>query len=395
MTPRFDALVVGAGPAGSAAAFHLSRGGASVVLADKAPVGRNKTCGDGLTAVALGELDRIGLNTRSLPSAAAVPSVNIVAPAGFVVSLPTDPKRTFAACVPRAELDRELLETAIAAGASPLLEHKLRHLQRVPEGWRATFGHHHEEHSVVTSRVVAADGAYSQVRALVDPQHGNGRSPWFAARCYVEQAETRALWVGFDPDLLPGYWWIFPIGNDRANLGFCVPRSQYRSGKALRQISDGLIDRASIRAALGDKARISPAGPMPAWPIPSGGAIAKCSVPGVLFAGDAAGLADTLTGEGIGQALVSGRLAADAILNGGLVERRYREHLKGDLGPDLAAARQLQPLLARPIIANAVLRMADANPWTRRQFGKWMWEAIPRGIYRTPRKWNRISSSRT
>jgi flavin-dependent dehydrogenase len=109
----------------------------------------------------------------------------------------------------------------------------------------------------------------------------------------------------------------------------------------------------------------------------------------VLFAGDAASVVDPLTGEGIAQAIETGRIAGDAIAGGGDVAARYRSTVHRALGRDLRFAARLQQVLRHPLGARAAMRAADLTPWTRRNFGRWMFEDYPRALLLTPDRWSR------
>jgi flavin-dependent dehydrogenase len=116
----------------------------------------------------------------------------------------------------------------------------------------------------------------------------------------------------------------------------------------------------------------------------------------VLFAGDAAGVVDPMTGEGIAQALESGMLAAHAIAAAktegqpvAAVDAAYRRRLDRAIGRDLRLARGLQWLLRSPTSTAGVLALVDATPWTRRNFARWMFEDYPRALAITPDRWRR------
>ncbi len=105
----------------------------------------------------------------------------------------------------------------------------------------------------------------------------------------------------------------------------------------------------------------------------------------VLFAGDAAGVVDPMTGEGIAQAIETGMLAATAIATGG----DYRKLVQYAIGRDLRFSALLQRVLRHPLGARAAIASADLTPWTRRQFARWMWEDYPRALLGTPDRWRR------
>ena len=129
-----------------------------------------------------------------------------------------------------------------------------------------------------------------------------------------------------------------------------------------------------------------------AWPIPARIASAVLDHGPVLFAGDAAGATDSLTGEGIGQALLTGMLAAESILAGGppgSIGIRYRRAVRRDLVADDRMSTALQPLMSHPAAAEGVVRLAGATGWTRRNFARWLFEDYPRALIATPRRWQR------
>ena len=141
---------------------------------------------------------------------------------------------------------------------------------------------------------------------------------WHAFRQYFDGVTGNAadrLWVWFEPDLLPGYAWSFPLPDGRANVGFGVLRGAGRRIQDMKDLWPDLLARPHVREALGAGAR--PSAPHKAWPIPARIDRAVLAEGRTLFVGDAAGACDPLTGEGIGQALLTGTLAAQAIVEAG------------------------------------------------------------------------------
>ena len=383
-----DLLVVGAGPAGVAAGIEARRLGVDALVVDKATFPRDKTCGDGLTAGALRLLDGMGFDVRSLASWEAVTDTVIVSPTGREVEVPLPPDGAYAGVVPRAELDAALVEHARARGVEVREGTSVTTLHGDGDAVGATLA----DGSDVRARfVVAADGHWSPVRRLLgedDPDLGS----WHAFRQYFTGVDDRRLWVLFEEDLLPGYAWVFPVGDGRANVGFGVLRTDDDStnGKALAARWRGLADRPSLRRALGPNAE--PEGSVRAWPIPAAYDRDRLTRGRVLFVGDAGGVVDPMTGEGIAQALESGMLAARAVAARGdasAVAARYTESIDRALGADLRFAAVLQHVLRVPLGARAAIRAASLTPWTRRNFARWMWEDYPRALLLTPRRWHR------
>ncbi len=382
-----DLLVVGGGPAGAAAGIRGTAAGLSVVLCDKATFPRDKTCGDGLTTSALRLLERLGLDPATVGGWQPVAGAALRSPSGRVVELPLPADGCFVAVTPRAALDAALLDVAVRRGVEIRQGAPLESLRPGAGGIEAVVG----GDTVRARYVVAADGMYSTVRRLTD---GGAAGPhlgeWHAFRQYFTGVPDRRLWVLFEPDLLPGYAWVFPLPGGRANVGFGLPR---RAGVSVRPMAAqwrDLLERPALRSLL-DAAE--PEGHHRAWPIPADIRRAPLSSGRVIFAGDAAGATDPMTGEGIAQALVTGILAAEAVAAAGddpeAVGRGYRAAVHHHLAADLRFAAALGAVLRSQAGARAAVRAAGLTPWTRRNFARWMFEDYPRALVLTPSRWRR------
>jgi flavin-dependent dehydrogenase len=137
-----------------------------------------------------------------------------------------------------------------------------------------------------------------------------------------------------------------------------------------------------------------PEGPHRAWPIPAQVGRAALATGPVLFVGDAATATDPMTGEGIGQALVTGRWAAEAIAAHlgdadavGRAAADYQRHVEAELAVDHRLAERLVHVLSHRRGARAAVRVAGATPWTRRNFARWLFEDYPRALVLTPSRW--------
>jgi geranylgeranyl reductase family protein len=387
---RTDVAVIGAGPAGVAAAITLARAGRGVVLVDKARFPRDKTCGDGLTAGALRRYEALGLEPSTVPSWTSVGDVMVRSPSGRTIDFPLPRGAgSYAVVAPRAELDAAFVDVARKAGVDVREDAALTsaaigpHWASVDVDGVGTIAAHY---------VIGADGIWSPLRKAVGATDETGYlGEWHAFRHYVSGTgpAARDLWVWFDADLLPGYAWSFPLADGRANVGWGVPR---RKGEKVRGID--LLKRSHIADVLGPSARAE--GTAKAWPIPARVDETSLSAAGgrVLFVGDAARACDPMTGEGIGQALETGVLAAEAVLRAGPhspgdAAAAYESAVQHGLAVDNRLAALLSRALAHRKGARAAVRVAGLTPWTRRNFARWLFEDYPRAALATPRRWRR------
>lgn len=387
-----EVLIIGAGPAGAAAAVWLRRSGRTVIVVDKAEFPRDKCCGDGLTTLALRELESLGLLPEHVPSWRTVEAAWLRSPSGRELCLPMPSGGIFAATTPRRELDAALVRLAVEAGADVREGHALTALRQFDDRVEAEVS----GMGTVTARyVIAADGMWSPTRKLLGLAEQGYLGEWHAFRQYARGVTGTAadrLHVWFEPDFLPGYAWSFPLPDGRVNLGFGVARDGTRSGKAMNADWAGLIDRPHIRAALGPDVQLEDR--VTAWPIPAGVDRAVLSAGRVLFVGDAARATDVMTGEGIGQAIITGRLAAEALSAGGAlapeaVRSSYERSVHRHFFADHRMSKVLNRWLACPLLARGGIRVMGLTGWTRRNFVRWMFEDEPRAVVFTPRRWHR------
>jgi geranylgeranyl reductase family protein len=388
-----EVAVVGAGPAGAAAAITLARAGRQVTVIDRAQFPRDKICGDGLTTGALRLLDDLGLRPETVASWQRVDDVVVRSPSGYEATFPLPRGRgTYAAVARRTDLDAALVDLARAAGVKVLDGHACTGVTETDDDVTLEV----EGHGTLQARwLVAADGMWSPVRKALGLATPGYRGEWHAFRQYFAGVGPRAqreLFVWFEPDLLPGYAWSFPLPGGVANVGFGIQRG----GKVARIQEMGalwpdILSRPHIRDVLGPAAEAE--SPHRAWPIPARVDEATLTGRRTLIAGDAATATDVLTGEGIGQALLTGVLAAEAIGPTDRPTDQVTAEYRQAVARALVADHKMSALLVRAVKhrkgVRTAVRIAGASAWTRRNFGRWLFEDYPRALVATPRRWHR------
>ncbi|MDM4722481.1 geranylgeranyl reductase family protein [Micromonospora sp. WMMA1363] len=342
MDDEFDVVVVGAGPAGSAAALAARRAGARVLLVDRSDFPRDKACGDGIAAHALDVLNELGV-----PDAVAgyqpLPALRLVGPGGGAVARAL-PRPAYT--VPRTVFDARLVAAAVAAGAR-LARHTVRRIElradRVVLDGR------------ITGRVVVGtDGAGSVVRRALGHRPNPDRHLALALRGYAPAlpGPPEQLIVTSAPRW-PAYAWSFPIGDGRANVGYGeVLRGEPLSRMHLIERLGGLLPGTDPATVTDLRAHHLPLSTH--RPEPGRGR--------VVLAGDALSLVNPFTGEGIFYALLSGALAGAAAARAPeQAARRYVAAMRHRLGVHLRHSSVAAWLARRRSVVDAAVRAATRD----------------------------------
>ena len=377
-----DVLVVGAGPAGSAAAAWAARAGLDVVLVDAAVFPRDKTCGDGLTPRAMGELDRLGVGdwVRSH-------TVNLGLRAhGFGQTLllpwPGGTLPAHGSAVPRTELDDHLRTAAVKAGAHGLDGLRAVDVHRegarvtgvVLERARGTEGAG-ERLEVRCRRLVVADGVRSPLGKLLGREWHRDTVYGVAARAYVDSTASDDPWIsshlelrGLEGEILSGYGWIFPLGDGQVNIGVGTLATAKRPADvALRPLMQFYADERREGFGLSGELR-APTSAL----LPMGGAVSHVAGPNWALVGDAAGCVNPLNGEGIDYGLETGRLLVDLMTERDDLSQAWPDLLREHYGEAFSIARRLAGLVTVPRLLPALGPAGMRSDWLMTLALRWM-----------------------
>jgi menaquinone-9 beta-reductase len=384
----YDAVVVGAGPAGSIAALVLARGGARVALADKAAFPRDKACGDLIGPRGVQVLADLGL---TVPDAGHGSDLLAVGPSGHRSRLPAFPGRSYPGhgiVVPRVAFDNALREAALAAGAVGIRA-RISAVEKGPDDTvRAVLA---DGQRLAGNVIIGADGALSTVARLTGMLDSAAALWGFAVRAYVPGEVPLPLLVLLESApwrIYPGYGWLFPGADGQANVGIGIGMGGTRHSAPLREDLDRFTTLLRSRGDLRPDAE--PGSVIGGW-LRMGGTGTPAAAGNVLLVGDAAGLINPLQGEGIAPAMISARLAAEAVLADPCrAGPAYARALDAAFGHYLPGAGALQrALLRRPWAASASMRLVTAPVVRQLVASTWSiyWNGLADGAAPRPAAW--------
>jgi geranylgeranyl reductase family protein len=364
-----DVVIVGSGPGGSATAHFLSRRGLDVLLLDRSDFPRDKTCGDGLTPRALRVLDQMGILFDVASHACPVDDYEVVAPNGRTTSAQITSEHG-ALVVRRLTLDNLILNRAISSGAKFQSRVNVNRVESTSSGARI---HSEDGHSFDARVAVVATGAAYGVLT----HSGILKRPpkvMLAARGYFEDLQrdvARTFSLRFDDVPSPGYGWVFPTGARSANIGvgFLPGRRSGTAAQAMKRFISGHAVQPLLEGA-------QQIGPLKGYPIRVDFLTSPTSAEKTLLVGEAAGLVNPLTGEGIDYALESGMLAADHIAEGldhGLTPDwlpTYDRLLHDRFERVFRFSEHIRDWYCKPALLNLLVPLANSRPELRQLLAK-------------------------
>ena len=368
---RVDVLVVGGGPAGAATSYWLARAGHRVVCVERKTFPRDKTCGDGLTPRAVKQLADMGLYDALTPYH-RYSGLRAVAH-GITLELswpdhPTYPDHGFV--VRRRDLDQLVFEHAAATGAethqnteavSPIVEGGLVTGAVVKDKGTG------ERREVRARYVVVADGANSRFGRALGTARNRSYPQGMAIRTYYESPLHDDPWIESCLDVrdrkgasLPGYGWIFPVGNGTINVGIGL-LSTFRDWREVNT-THLMHEWAATAPAHWQIDPDAPVAPPTGGRIPMAGSVNPKVGPTWAVVGDAGGSVNPFNGEGIDYAYETGRMVADllgeALTTGdGMALQQYPKLLEAEYGLYFKVARLFATVIGQPVLMRELTRV--------------------------------------
>jgi geranylgeranyl reductase family protein len=398
-------LIAGAGPAGIAASLVLCKHKIHHVLVEKSNFPKDKICGDALSGKVLDTLKRIDedlLNKFLIADIARMPSygVTFVAPNGKALDVPFAPDVDSLKYPPgfisqRTHFDYWLFSQIDRQYCQYLHHIVFKQVQRSGSQLQVHLQNENGLVELTTNLVIGAEGERSVVAKQLAGRVKSKKEYSAGLRCYyqgVEGLSTRGfIELHFLKELVPGYFWIFPLPNGMANVGLGVPSPIVSSRRLnLRELLFSIV---KIHPQLSSRFKNAyPLEEPKGWGLPLGGAKTPLHGDNYLLTGDAASLIDPFTGEGIGNAMLSGwlagsqaRLSVEANRFNSDFLQPYTQGVYHKLGSELHLSKRLQQLAGYPWLFNFLISKATKNEALRQTITAMFTDVNTRAKLKDPR----------
>jgi geranylgeranyl reductase family protein len=396
--------IVGAGPAGATAALQLDRLGIDCIIVDKAVFPRDKVCGDGLSGKVVSVMEKIdpemAMRFRKFVLKQESWGVDFISPGRHKIHIPYKQdydcvKDQAAGFVCKRIIFDEFLvnEVRLSPSATLIEGVNITSFECLEEGYRLSTA---EGSTVIMAKMlIIANGAQSNFTRHI---HGHEQDPKCLSagvRGYYKNVEglhhDHFIELHFLDQLIPGYLWIFPLPGGEANVGLDMLNPDVVKNKInLRRMLEEILLTDPAVALRFKKATL--AGKIEGYSLPLAGQPFNFSGHRYLIAGDAASMIDPLTGEGIGNAMYAGRLAAlkaakacnDDNYSHDLL-KTYDEDISRVLGGEFCLSQRLQKLTRRRWLFNGLLKKASRSTYTQAMISAMLYDVEKRRQLASPR----------
>lgn len=381
---QYGVVIVGAGPSGCAASITLSKKKVPHLIIDKAVFPRDKICGDALSGKVLDQFKKLDIDLHA-DAASAMQSfigssgVKFAAPNGKYIDIPFDPHQTLFTpsgyISKRIDFDHYFTKKIDSPYATFVQGAELLSAAYSGDGVLLKIRCEGKEHDVATSMVIASEGDRSVIGKTFgsiqkEPEHYSAgiRSYYTGVTGFHEQ---NFIELHFLKEVLPGYFWIFPLPNGMTNVGVGMLSASVSKKKVdlKKAMLKAIEENPTIRHRFKDA---KPVDKIYGWGLPLGSKKRKLSGAHFLLTGDAGSLIDPFTGEGIGNAVTSGILAGETAATAiekncfdGSFLSRYDEAVYQKLWSELKLSYTLLKLCRYPWLFNLVINKAEKNTTLR------------------------------
>ncbi len=379
-------IIIGAGPAGAGTSFFLSKYQVPHIVIEKETFPRDKVCGDacsGKTALVINRADAGWLSEILADADSFTPSwgITFVAPNGKTLDIPFTTTRTketkapgFTA--PRLTFDNFLFKKMASPYCTIFQNAAVTNMTNSANEVTVTMLHKEAQYEITAPVIIGADGDKSIVRKKYLNEHTAPKTSAVGLRGYYKGVtgmnSDNFIELHFLPEMLPGYLWIFPLPGGMANVGVGILSERVREKKI--NLREQMLYAIKTNPQIAPRfANATLEGKIQGWGLPLGMTRQPLSGNNFMLTGDAACLIDPFSGEGIGNALYSGMLAAAAIkeaaekndYSGAFLKKAYDDVVYKRLGDELKLSTTLQRLCKYPWLFNFVVNKAAKSPSLR------------------------------
>lgn len=371
-----EICIVGAGPAGATLSHFLTKEKIDHIVLDKSSFPRDKICGDGITVDVLNVLKRISpkLQEQFTQKSEMLPSWGFCFHASNGKELRYDFRDSGFPMAPfytsrRLDLDDFLVRNLAGEYGKLLSESEVTGITRHAEGVDVTYENGGTQHVIKAKMIIGAEGEKPIVTRHLGLDHFREKEHLIGAlRVYYKNVkgfhEGNHLEFFFDKELLPGYFWAFPLSNNEANVGLGMVSTAISDKKVnLKKMLGHVIENNPKVASM--FAEAEPLENTRGWGLPL--ITPKRQIAGERFAliGDAAGMIEPFTGKGIGPGMMSARICSEHIVQA-LKDKdynmmHYQEHMYRYYKSEIKTGYTLQKTLKYPIALNSVLGLSNLS----------------------------------
>jgi len=371
----YDAIIVGAGPAGTSAALYANQKGLKTILLDKSTFPRDKICGDAISGKCIRIIRELNLLEEvSALEGAEVNRITFGSPSNkqFDIHLNKSKKTGTVKkgfVIPRMIFDNYLFEKA-KEKSDTKEGFKVKDILYENGKINGIVGQNidGDEEKIKAPVIIGADGSNSIIARKLGLYKMDMKNTSIAIRCYYSGVKdlTDQIELHYVNQVNPGYFWLFPTGGDTANIGIGLNKNDAKKDKrSLNEILDEVTQSKPFKDRFKNAKQLEkPVG----WNLPCGSSHRKNHGDGFMLLGDSAGLIDPFTGEGIGNAMVSGKYAIE-VLEKAKNKNNYSEHifseydslLWGEIGKELKTSTLLQKIARSTFLLNFVINRASRS----------------------------------